>query len=237
MPEYNPVNEVTKKQYEEVLLYAKHRDPKTVKAVWDHITLFEDFTGRADFKAFNKEQAKGFKKWLENRVQSRYQSGLLEQEFAKMISDKTNWRKMLQTPSIKRHSDFQMQRATAKRDQQSILQYVNSDSNQQNRKLNVNECASSLADHRNSLLPELATNIQKIAGKFTIGDIELLTAEPIIEISYPVIEYPHKMASLSFDKSPTITGKLLGIKGQYLIFPHGVINIRSFSGYEVAFSC
>jgi integrase/recombinase XerD len=68
MPEYNPVNEVIKKQYEETLIHGKCRDGKTVKAVWDDITLFEKYTGRADFKSFNIDHAKGFKKWLEKQT-------------------------------------------------------------------------------------------------------------------------------------------------------------------------
>lgn len=68
MPEFNPVNELVKKQYEDALLHGKHRDHKTVKAVWDAITVFENFTGKADFKTFNQGQAKDFKKWLEKRV-------------------------------------------------------------------------------------------------------------------------------------------------------------------------
>ena len=68
MPEFNPVNELVKKQYEEALIHGRCRDPKTVKAVWDAITLFERFTGKADFKTFSSEQAKGFKKWLEKQT-------------------------------------------------------------------------------------------------------------------------------------------------------------------------
>lgn len=67
MPEYNHVNEVVKKQYEEALLHGKCRDPKTVRAVWNNLNLFEDFTGHADFKTFNSEQAKSFKIWLEKQ--------------------------------------------------------------------------------------------------------------------------------------------------------------------------
>lgn len=65
MSEYNPVNELVKKQYEEALLHGKYRDPKTVKAVWNAINVFEDFTDHAEFKTFNADQAKSFKAWLE----------------------------------------------------------------------------------------------------------------------------------------------------------------------------
>ena len=37
-----------------------------------------------------------------------------------------------------------------------------------------------------------------------------------------------------FDKTEMVEGKLLGIKGQYLIFDNGVINIRKFTSYEVS---
>ena len=68
MTEYNPQNELVKKQYEEALLHGKYRDPKTVKAVWNNINLYERFTGYADFKTFNSEQAKSFKMWLEKQT-------------------------------------------------------------------------------------------------------------------------------------------------------------------------
>lgn len=53
------------------------------------------------------------------------------------------------------------------------------------------------------------------------------------DFHYPVLTYPTKITSLSFDKNSCIEGTLLGIKGQYLIFDKGVINIRKHSGYLV----
>ncbi len=57
--------------------------------------------------------------------------------------------------------------------------------------------------------------------------------EEVIDLSYPVERYPEKVSSYNLDKVSEITGKLIGIKGQYLIFDTGVINIRSHAGYEV----
>lgn len=57
--------------------------------------------------------------------------------------------------------------------------------------------------------------------------------EPPLRLSYPVARYPEKITGLNFDKTATIAGRLNGIKGQYLIFDHGVVNVRKFSGYEV----
>lgn len=69
-----------------------------------------------------------------------------------------------------------------------------------------------------------------------LGDdaITFLFDEKVIEIDYPVLEYPQKVKSLNLDKTPEIVGKLMGIKGQYLILDSGVLNIRKFSGYKVS---
>lgn len=63
----------------------------------------------------------------------------------------------------------------------------------------------------------------------------VITDDEIINIDYPVHNYPTKITSLSFDKTPTISGALQGIKGQYLILDCGVLNIRKFSSYEISF--
>ena len=56
----------------------------------------------------------------------------------------------------------------------------------------------------------------------------------LYEMHYPVLEYPAKVTSLSLDKTPNFQGKLIGIKGQYLLFEGGtVFNIRSSEGYVV----
>lgn len=55
----------------------------------------------------------------------------------------------------------------------------------------------------------------------------------LVDIQYPIHEFPAKVVSANFDKEPTVSGTLTGIKGQYLMFGNTVINIRKFSGYEV----
>ena len=68
------------------------------------------------------------------------------------------------------------------------------------------------------------------------SSIQLLTESEKISIDYPVQQYLDKLASLNFDKQQIICSKLLGIKGQYLIFEQGVINIRKFGGYQIKLS-
>lgn len=58
--------------------------------------------------------------------------------------------------------------------------------------------------------------------------------EDLYDIHFPVLEYPKKVLSLNLDKAPNYSGKLTGIKGQYLIFEDGtVFNVRTFEGYVV----
>ena len=58
--------------------------------------------------------------------------------------------------------------------------------------------------------------------------------ENVFELHYPVLEYPTKVTSLNLDKTPNFSGRLTGIKGQYLIFEDGtVFNVRTFEGYVV----
>ena len=56
-------------------------------------------------------------------------------------------------------------------------------------------------------------------------------------IGHPLkLEFPEKIKSHNFDKNPLVEGTLLGIKGQYLMFDTGIINIRKFSSYNVQVS-
>ncbi len=58
--------------------------------------------------------------------------------------------------------------------------------------------------------------------------------DDITAIEYPVERYPEKVKSVSFDKQKVVEGRLVGIKGQYLIFEdNSVINIRKHGGYVV----
>jgi hypothetical protein len=59
-------------------------------------------------------------------------------------------------------------------------------------------------------------------------------ATDVVEMIFPVLQYPTKVNSLNLKKTPQYEGKLMGIKGQYLIFEDGtVFNIRSYEGYVV----
>lgn len=116
-------------------------------------------------------------------VPDRKTAGFLEVEISKNISDKTNWRKMLQgeTESV----DLE------------------------------------------KLKKDTVDKFSKDFKKYIIENNQ------VYQLTYPVEIYPTKIKSYNFDKNPEIHDKLLGIKGQYLIFENGVINIRKFQGYEI----
>ncbi len=76
---------------------------------------------------------------------------------------------------------------------------------------------------------ELLDNIQDVINT---TDAQILDNEAL-DINYPVVEYPSKISSLNFDKTPVISGVLKGIKAQYLILDCGVLNIRKFGAYNI----
>lgn len=87
---------------------------------------------------------------------------------------------------------------------------------------------------RDRLLAECGDQIEALSNEQAEGDIELLTDAKVVNIEFPVLEYPEKVKSLNFDKTAEIKGVLKGIKGQYLIFDCGVLNIRKFGGYHIS---
>lgn len=61
--------------------------------------------------------------------------------------------------------------------------------------------------------------------------------DTINEFIFPVIEYPKKINSINLEKEIQFTKKLIGIRGQYLLFSDDtVINIRKYGGYQVILS-
>jgi len=83
------------------------------------------------------------------------------------------------------------------------------------------------------LIPQIEQRLDEVALKFGNDAVQRLDEE-VTEINYPVSEYLTKISSFNFDKTPTVSGILLGIKGQYLIFEQGVINMRKFSSYQIS---
>jgi len=117
-------------------------------------------------------------------VPNRYLAGITEVALKEHVSDKTNWRKMLQN-----------------------------DNNDEN-----------LKEWRDALTPFVPNE----AKEFIIDFNEET------HLHFPVNQYPEKPKSLNLNKQINFQGKLVGIKGQYLIFEdETVFNIRSNEGLVV----
>lgn len=62
----------------------------------------------------------------------------------------------------------------------------------------------------------------------------ILTEAEVVELSYPILEEIGKIKAYNLDKNPLIRDRLIGIKGQYLIFEDGVLNMRKYVGYHLS---
>lgn len=71
--------------------------------------------------------------------------------------------------------------------------------------------------------------LEKVAGRLGEFNPEMLDAQ-VLTFRYPVLEWPTKIKSYNPEKNPVIEDRLTGIKGQYLMFENGVINLRSNAG-------
>lgn len=89
---------------------------------------------------------------------------------------------------------------------------------------------------RDKLFELCSGGLSELEQRFGIQALQRLPDAEQVEIHYPVLNYPQKVSTFNFDKTAEVTGVLQGIKGQYLILDTGVINIRKFTAYQVAFS-
>ncbi len=67
------------------------------------------------------------------------------------------------------------------------------------------------------------------------GQINVISESDVQDFRYPSISWPKKISTFNLDKQPVAEGKLLAIKGQYLIFDSGCLNLRKFTAYDVDF--
>lgn len=85
--------------------------------------------------------------------------------------------------------------------------------------------------------PEVSSQVlkdkKKLALEFLNDDSVKVLDTDITLLNYPVELYPEKIKSYNIDKTSKIEDRLIGIKGQYLIFEKGVLNIRKIQGYKV----
>lgn len=105
-----------------------------------------------------------------------------------------------------------------------LKEYVSDKTSWQKMLKNEADTSVNLIMMKDELLGYLPDELAELAS-----DIDEIT-----DIKFPVIRYPQKVKSLKLDKAPLIEKKLMGIKGQYLIFEDdSVINLRAHTGYRI----
>lgn len=93
--------------------------------------------------------------------------------------------------------------------------------------------ARDLETERQRLMAECAAGLEEVRAAHGLQSITELADQAETAISYPVLQYPAKVTAFNLDKAPVAEGTLTGIKGQYLIFDTGVINMRKYGGYRL----
>lgn len=86
---------------------------------------------------------------------------------------------------------------------------------------------------RDALFERCDGGLTELESRFGVQALQRLEESAPVDIHYPVLTYPSKIASLNMDKEPVVEGTLQGVKGQYLILDSGVINIRKYTAYHV----
>lgn len=87
---------------------------------------------------------------------------------------------------------------------------------------------------REQLFARCAEGIAALQQRFGLQAIQPVHDVAVTTIQYPITAYPAKINSFNLDKDSVAEGTLLGIKGQYLMFDSGVINIRKYTAYQLA---
>jgi hypothetical protein len=152
------------------------------------------------------------------KVTTRREAGVLETLMKDFFSDTTKWQMMLKLPnppSINTH----LEHLLASNFYQEFLKA------------------------KETLAEECSDHLEHFVDQFGEDHLEVCSEQdyPQTLIHYPVkegiLQGQKGLKSLSFTKTPTIEGILLGIKGQYLIFDENrVLNIRKHSGHFLEFS-
>ncbi len=86
---------------------------------------------------------------------------------------------------------------------------------------------------RDRLLALCRTEFALLQQRFGLHALSLVNGVEPVNINYPVRRWPDKLVSLDLETLGTLSGVLLGIKGQYLIFDSGVLNVRKYTGHEL----
>ena len=109
------------------------------------------------------------------------------------------------------------------------------DKTQWQRMLMADDPIVDMTRFRTELAQLAGADLERLQDSFGIAAIQWLDDADATTLRYPVRSYPSKVMALDPRKQPDIRGRLMGIKGQYLMLDCGVLNLRRYIGYEVTF--
>ncbi len=90
-----------------------------------------------------------------------------------------------------------------------------------------------LCAERARLLELASDGLSALRQRFGLQFAQLLDAPSVQTFRYPVHAWPGKLKTLRLDREGAAHGQLLAIKGQYLVFERGALNLRSAAGHWV----
>lgn len=91
-----------------------------------------------------------------------------------------------------------------------------------------------LAAERDKLFELAKSQVEALRQEYPDEHIEFLADSEVSSFDYPSNQWPEKVKTYNLDKTPEFEDTLMAIKGQYLIFENGCLNVRKYTSYDVA---
>jgi len=93
-----------------------------------------------------------------------------------------------------------------------------------------------LVQERDKLFELAEASLADLRSQYPDEQINQLESGEIWEFEYPSIQWPEKIKTFNLEKQSVVEGKLLAIKGQYLILDSGCFNVRKHTSFDVSLS-
>jgi hypothetical protein len=93
-----------------------------------------------------------------------------------------------------------------------------------------------LMQERDKLFDLSEGALSDLKRQFPDEQINKLENAEMWQFEYPSLQWPEKIKTFNLEKQSVVEGKLLAIKGQYLILDSGCFNVRKHSSFDVLLS-
>jgi len=93
-----------------------------------------------------------------------------------------------------------------------------------------------LEQERDKLFELAKEPLTDLRSQYPDEQINQLESGEVWQFEYPSIQWPEKIKTFNLEKQSIVEGKLLAIKGQYLILDSGCFNVRKHTSFDVSLS-